>query len=202
MRTVTLMKKVGLVLFAVIGAGLLPGMAAVKTQTTYTDLFNPFGAPNPLVPNPVGQFLDPGKVICPGHALTTDPTQPCPEGSRIAGRGVLAKTRVESEDPAMAGWMTVELNANLAPDYAGPVWGKLSIQLDAGGAWEGTWNGIRERVPGQSIWTVDLRMVLHGTGGEIDGLQAKCTEMITALAPMPVLYKGVGTCRILSPQDE
>jgi hypothetical protein len=186
-------------MFVVLGAGLLVGMTAAKTQTTYTDLFNPLGLPNPLDVPPIGQFLDPGKVICPGQTLTDNPMQPCPEGSRIAGRDIRALTRVDSEDPAMAGWMTVELNANLAPDYAGPVWGKLSIQLDAGGAWEGTWNGIRERVPGQPIWTVDLSMVLHGTGGKIDGLQATCTEMITALAPMPILYKGVGTCRVLSP---
>ncbi len=202
MRT-ALTRKIAMLVAAVVGAGLLVAVAAAKIETTYTDLFNPLGFPNPLVPNQIGQFLAPGEIICPGHALTGDPAQPCPEGSRLAARGVQALNRINSEDPAMAGWMTVELNANLGPDYAGPVWGKLSIQLDAGGVWEGTWEGIREGVPGEPpIWIVEIRLELHGLGGEVDGMQAKCTEQITALTAMPVLYKGLGSCRFLQPGEK
>ncbi len=203
MRKSALTKKLSLVVVAVIGAGVLLGMTAARTELTYTDLFNPYGIPNPLVPNAVGYLENPGSLICPGHTPNADPTQPpCPEGSRIVARGVVAHSRAESESPALAGWMTVELNGNLAPDYTGPVWGKLSIQLDAGGKWEGAWNGMRKRVAGEAIWTADLRIVLHGLGGEIEGLQARCGEMITALAPMPVLYKGAGTCRVLDPDEQ
>ncbi len=195
-------RKISLVAVVLIGAGVLVGPTAAKIQTTYIDLFNPLGLPNPLVPNQVGQVLDPGKIICPGHALTGNPAQPCPEDTRLVARGVRALNRIDSEDPAMAGWMTVDLNANLGPDYAGPVWGKLSIQLDVGGVWEGTWEGIRERVADQSIWTADIRLTLHGQGGNIDGMQAKCTEQITALTAMPVLYKGLGNCRLLQPGEK
>ncbi len=202
MRTV-LMKKIALLTAVVAGAGLLVGLAAAKREITYTDLFNPLGLPNPLVPVQVGQFLDPGKIICPGQMPTGDPAQPCPEGSRMVARSARALNRIESEDPAMAGWMTVELNANADPNFAGPAWGELSIQLDAGGAWEGTWNGMRERVAGEpALWTVDLHLILHGLGGEVDGMQAKCTEMITALTPMPLLYKGVGSCQLLHPGEK
>ncbi len=202
MRTV-LARKVFVLVVVVVGAGLVVGLTAEKGQTTYTDLFNPFGLPNPLVPNQIGQLLNPGKIICSGHSFTGDPAQPCQEGSRLAARGIWALDRIDSEDPAISGWMTVELNANLGPDYAGPAWGKASIQLDAGGVWEGTWEGIRERVPVEPpIWTVDLRLQLHGIGGEVDGMQAKCTEQITALTAMPVLYKGLGSCRLLQPGEK
>ncbi len=203
MRNLEGTRKLCLVVIAVLGAGLLLGLAAAKTEITYTDLFNPLGLPNPLVPNQVGQFLDPGKIACPGHMLTADPTQPCPQGSMMVARGLRTLNRMESEDPAMVGWMTLELNANADPNFAGPAWGKLSIQLDSGGAWEGTWNGIREFVPGNPpVWTVDIHLVLHGLGGDVDGMQAKCREMITALTPMPFLYKGIGSCQLLHPGEK
>ncbi len=199
----TLIKKSALVVVVVACAGLLVGLTAAKIETTYTDLFNPLGLPNALVPNQVGQFLDPGRIMCPGQTPTGDPAQPCPEGSRMVARNVRALNRIESDDPAMAGWMTLELNANADSNFAGPAWGKLSIQLDAGGVWEGTWNGIRERAAGEPpLWTVDIHLILHGLGGEIDGMQAKCTEMITAVTPMPLLYKGVGSCRLLHPGEK
>ncbi len=201
MRILT--KSIATLVVAVLGAGLLVAVTVAKLETTYTDLFNPLGITNPLVPNQVGQLLNAGTIMCPGHALTGDPAQPCPEDSRMTARGLWALSRVDSEDAAMSGWMTVELDANLASDYAGPAWGKLSIQLDAGGMWEGTWQGIRERVPGEPpMWIVDLRIELHGTGGEVDGMQAKCTEQITALTAMPVLYKGLGSCRLLTPGEK
>ncbi len=201
MRHLVLLKKFSLVVVTVIAAGLLISMTAAKTEVTFTDLFNPFNIPNPLGVPQAGQILNPGQVICPGYTPTNDPMQPCPEGSRILIRGFQFLTRVDSESPLFAGAMTVEANANFAPDATGPAWGRFSIELDAGGTLEGTWDGFR-RIAGESVWTTQLRIVGHGLGGEVDGIQARCTEMITELDPVGVFYKGVGTCRAFEPGDE
>lgn len=200
MRTMAVIKKLGLVAVAVAMSSLL-GMAAEKNEATYTDLFNPLGLPNPLDVPMVGQILDPGKLICLAHTPTGDPMQPCPQGSRILMRGFRMLTRVNSESPSLAGWMTVSVGANLAPDYTGPAWGTFSIQLDAGGTLEGTWNGMR-RTAGESVWIAELHITGHGAGGQVEGMQAKCVEVITELTPMPIFYKGVATCRLLHPDDE
>jgi hypothetical protein len=201
MRKLVLMTKVGLVLLAVIGSGLLVGMTAARTDVTFTDLFNPLGVPNPLNVPMIGRFLDPGKVMCPGHTLTTDPMQPCPKGSRILIRGFEGLTRIDSESPSLTGWMTLEINANLTPNYTGPVWGKFSDQLDAGGKLEGTWHGTRRKA-GESVWIAELHVVGHGAGEEMEGIEARCVEVVTEITPAPILFKGVGTCRFLDHEDE
>ncbi len=204
MHKKVLLKKLSLVVVAVLGAGLLLGMAAARAEVTYANLtlqFNPFGVPNPLGVPQTGQILNPGQVMCPGNTPTGNPMLPCPQGSRIVSRGTLLLIRTESDNPALTGWLTLEHNANFAPDYSGPVWGKFSIQLDAGGSWEGTWNGIRTKT-GDSLWVVHLRIVGHGLGGNVDGMQVKGTGQITAITPMPIVLKGVGTARLLNPDGE
>lgn len=201
MGLVTLIKKFVLVVFAVASAGLLVSMAAARTEITYTDLFNPFGVPNSLDVPLIGQFLSPGKVVCPGYTPTGDPMQPCPQGSMVLFRGTQFLTRVDSKSTSLAGWMTVDANTNFAPDYTGPAWGRFSIQLDAGGTLEGTWNGFR-RKSGESVWVTELGIIGHGLGGDVAGKQAKCVEVITELTPTGIFYKGVGTCRILDENDE
>ena len=201
MHTMALFKKLSLVAVAVLGAGLLLGMTATRSQLNVTDLFNPLGLPNPMGVPPVGQLLNPPQVICPGQTPTGNPMLPCPEGSRIIERQLRLIARIESDSPDARGWLTLEHNSNYASDYTGPAWGKFSVQLDAGGSWEGTWNGIRQKT-GASLWVADLRVVGHGLGGNVDGMQLKCNEIITAVTPIPIVYKGVATCRVLDPEDE
>ncbi len=200
MCTVTLLKKLSVIVLILAGACSL-GLAAEKTEATYTDLFNPLGIPNPLEVPLIGQILDPGTLVCVAHTPTGDPMQPCPPGSRILMRGFRMQTRVDSESPSLAGWMTVSVGANLAPDYTGPAWGTFSIQLDAGGAMEGAWTGMRRKA-GESVWIAELHVIGHGAGGQVEGMQAKCVEVITELTPMPIFYKGVATCRLLHQDDE
>ncbi len=201
MRNLAQIKKFSVVLVAVLAAGLLVGLSAAQTELTFTDLFNPLGIPNPLDVPPAGQILDAGKVICPGSTPTGDPMQPCPDGSSILLRGFRFVTRVDSDSPLLAGAMTVDANTNFAPNYTGPAWGRFSIQLNAGGVLEGTWDGFRRKA-GDSVWITQLRIIGHGLGGDVEGLQAKCTEVITELTPVGIFYKGVGTCRVVDPSDE
>ena len=201
MRKITMIRRVSLVVAVVVGAGFLLGTAAARNEATLTDLFNPYGIPNPLGVPMAGAFLDPGSLICPGHTPTGDPMVPCPEGSSVLMRGFRFQTRVDSENANLAGAMTVKANVNFAADYTGPAWGDFAIQLDAGGVVEGTWSGFRRKTA-DSVWVTDLRVVGHGLGGDVDGKQVKCVEMITELTPSGIFYKGVATCRILDPGDE
>ncbi len=197
------MKKLAIACLTVLAVVLLLGASAIKTQSTYTDQFNPLGIPFPGIPQ-VGSIVNPGTISCPGHMPTGDPVQPCPAGSRIVARGVIINYPIISSDPLMRGTVTVELNANLDANYAGSVWGKVSLAPPDvtpkpwEGVWEGMWNGQRVYDP-DGVWLVLLSEEFHGQGGDVAGYKTKCTELITAYAPLPVLFQGQGSCQTTVP---
>lgn len=167
--------------------------AADKTEVTATETFDPLG----LFGSPVGQILSPGVIQCPGEQPTGNPLQPCPAGSRIHIRDFIFVSRVDASDPSLTGWMTVQLNANWDANATGPTWGLFSLALDAGGTWDGTWQGLRTQEG--SAWVVPLHVSGQGTGGAVDGMHSLSVDRIVAFAPAPVAYTGTIESRIVDP---
>ena len=168
--------------------------AADKFEITASETFDPFGILGP----PTGEFLAPGTVKCPGYEPTGDPMQPCPVGSRQHTRDVVVKSRTESSDPAMSGWMTVVLNSNLDADGVGPVWGTFRSELDGGGVWEGTWQGLR--IAEDGYWVAPLHVVGKGYGGLVDGMKMMGEDVIWSPVTPPYVYLGSIKVRILDPK--
>jgi hypothetical protein len=178
------------------GALIAPNsFAADKFELTASETFDPFGI---LGGPPIGEFLASGTVKCPGYEPTEDPMQPCPVGSRQHTRDVVVKSRTESSDPAMSGWMTVVLNSNLDADGVGPVWGTFRSELDGGGIWEGTWQGLRTAEDG--YWIAPLHVVGKGYGGLVDGMQMMGEDVIWSPVTPPYVYLGSIKVRILDPK--
>lgn len=180
---------------AFVGAPAMFGYASAadKTLISGTETFDPFGLLGP----PVGQILDLGTVQCPGQEPTGDPLQPCPLGSRTHIRGFTFVSRVDSLDPSLGGEMTVVLNANFDADSTGPAWGTFSLALDAGGVWDGTFEGRRRRVGDH--WVLPLHVSGRGTGGAIDGAHLMAVDVITISTPAPVAYTGEIEGRVVDP---
>ena len=170
--------------------------AADKTEVTGTEVFDPLG----LFGAPVGEILLPGAVTCPSFEPTGDPLQPCPVGARIHIRDYKFVSRVNSTDPALAGWMTVVLNANFDANATGPTWGTFSLALDAGGTWDGTYQGIRFQEG--STWVIPFHVSGQGTGGAIDGMHLLAVDRIVAFAPAPVVYTGSIEGCIIDPHSK
>lgn len=168
--------------------------AADKTIVTGTETFDPFGL---LGGGQIGDILSPGTVNCPGFEPTGDPLQPCPPGSRINFRDMKIRSRVESTDPRYTGWLTLTLNGNFDAASTGPVWGTSSIALDAGGTWDGTWQGMRVQEGG--LWITPLHFSGQGTGGVVDGMQVLGVDRVVAPTPAAILYTGSVQARILDP---
>jgi len=102
-----------------------------------------------------------------------------PSGN-IHARGAITQYLEEPSDPRMAGINTVVMNANLLPDYSGPVWGTFHNEVTVGedcpggGAWEGTWAG-RVKANGACSY----HAVGHGSSGCVEGMHFKLTADCT-----------------------
>jgi hypothetical protein len=169
--------------------------AADKYEITASEVFDPGG----IFGDETGEFLSFGTVKCPGYEPTGNPLQPCPVGSRQHTRDVMVKSRTDSSDPAMSGWMTVVLNSNLDADGVGPVWGTFRTELDGGGGiWEGTWQGLRTAEDG--YWIAPLHVVGKGYGGLVDGMQMMGEDVIWSPVTPPYVYLGSIKVRILDPK--
>lgn len=167
-----------------------------KNEVTGTESFDPFGFFGP----PVGQILSPGSVKCPGHQPTGNPLEPCPAGSRIQIRDFTYVSRVNASDPALSGWMTVVSNANWDANATGPMWGTASLAVDAGGTWDGTWQGVR--IQEASTWVIPIHYSAQGTGGAVDGMHSLVVDRAVAFAAMPVAYVGTVEGRIVDPHGK
>ena len=181
-----------------VGALIAPtSFAADKFDVVASETFDPLGLVLG-VGNEVGEFLAPPTVTCPGHEPTGNPMQPCPVGSRTHLRNTVLVSRVDSTDPNMSGWMTVELNSNMDADFAGPVWGTFSIAIDSGGTWEGTWQGLRVRVA-EELWTATLHVQGIGFGGAVDGMKLMAEDEIVSPTPVAIVYFGSIQGRVVVP---
>jgi hypothetical protein len=186
-------------IFLSMGALIAPtAFAAEKSYFEASETFDPFG----YYGTPVGYYLSPGTVKCPGDDPTGNPEQPCPLGSRTHTRDVLVVVRVDSSDPRMAGWMTVELNGNFDADGAGPVWGTFNAALDSGGTWEGTWQGRRVFDPEaeEEKWTAELHVSAKGYGGIVDGMIQMSEDHIKSPTAVPIAWLGEIQGRIVDPK--
>jgi hypothetical protein len=176
---------------------MLPAFAAaqaVTTQLTATEVFDPF---NVFGNGAVGQFLSAGTVDCPGAQPTGNPMQPCPPGSRMRFRNVVWQSRLDSTSPLLAGHFVNEGNNNFDADATGQVWGTFRINLDAGGAWEGTCTATRSKVG--SVWVIHVRGVGRGTGGAVDGMHLSFTEVAPMATFMPLFWLGSVEAEVLAP---
>jgi hypothetical protein len=93
--------------------------------------------------------------------------------------------QITSSDPLVAGTMIHYMTATInAVTGEGPVHGSLTITPDAnteGGVWEGNFTGYRSKMPGSdTLFTIPLKVVGHGRGGTINGMQIYMDEVITA----------------------
>ena len=172
------------------------GVAAEKYDVTASEVFNPFDI-LPGVPV-LGQFVYPGTAKCPGYVPTGDPVQPCPAGSRTHLRGTVIISQLISMDARMTGLMTIELNANWDADFSGPLWGTFSMAVDSGGTWEGTWQGLRERIA-EDQWAGTLHVIGKGYGGIVDGMKLMAEDQIVSFTAAPIAYLGMIEGRIVDP---
>jgi hypothetical protein len=170
--------------------------AAEKINLTATDTFDPFGLGGPVV----GEILDPGTVTCPGFEPTGNPEDPCPAGSRINTRGFTIITRIVADTDLVTGNATIVVNANFDAFGTGPAWGTITIDIDAGGAWEGTWEGIR--VMEGYVWVLPVHASFQGTGGLVDGMRYRNVDTIYSNTPVVVAYEGYIEGIIIDPHSE
>ncbi len=92
-------------------------------------------------------------------------------------RGLVGAARITSTDPRLTGNALQTVNAQvLMADGSGLVWGKLEIQADAGGVWEGSFEG-KTGPTSSGQWVTTLKLVGHGTGGGIEGLLFRADEL-------------------------
>ncbi len=131
---------------------------------------------------PVGLIVNPGVVTCPGgNEPTGNPFFPCPPGSRTGIRGLTVMARVTGtgeNGQFVTGWNLIEENANYDANLTGRLWGKFTLTLDDGrGTWEGVFTALRTLENGQPKEV--FRVVGHGSGALIDGMQLKATMVNT-----------------------
>ena len=68
----------------------------------------------------------------------------------------------------------------------GPCHGSFTLTPDPdivgeGAVWVGTYEGYRSKTSDPSVFTLPLKLVAHGRGGTIDGMQGKMTVTLTVL---------------------
>ena len=177
-------------------AEIVIGQPDKKITFNATEYFDPF---NIMGEGPIGEFLHFGSLQCPGEEPTGDPALPCPQGSRTHSRGVRWISRVESGTAGIpGGWMTVEGNDILDPEFNGPQWGTFSLDYDGSDAvFEGRWHGVRSKDGG--VWITVLTITGRITGGPYDGATVIATDRITSVVPMPVFYIGEIEGTIINP---
>lgn len=159
-------------------AGEASGTGANKVPYLATGVWDPFGN---FGGEPIGAFLDPGELECPGTEPTGSPPR-CPLGSLTHQRGMVIRDRVETVGGIGNAWVTIVINTNLDRMGEGPLWGTFHAALDAGGAWDGVYVGKRALGPstcdGGLCYVETLRGVGCGEGGPVDGMKLKFREEI------------------------
>jgi len=104
---------------------------------------------------------------------------------------------ITCSDPLVAGTMTHYLSGKMnAVTGEGPVHGNWTLVPQAnteGGVWEGNYTGYRSKMPGSdTLFVLPLKLVGHGRGGTIEGMQTSYNTTITAWGTPPVGWYGSG----------
>ena len=159
--------------------------------------------------------VSPGTLTCPGGELVFDPfgmpyCANSPTGRLNIRDSVLWACVTSPAEPRMTGVGIFSVNANLAADSSGPVWGKWKIvpmeNCDKDGLfpadlvmaatryWRGSWQGKRLFYGDMIVpfWVGDLKLIGKGKGGNLEGLRFKGTELITTYTPFPLPYEALG----------
>jgi hypothetical protein len=105
------------------------------------------------------------------------------------------------------------IGQSLNREGEGPAHGSFTLTLESGGVWNGTWTGYRSYAPPAPAFPTDplwlsfpfppipssafvfeapLKMVAHGTGGNIDGKKFTATDVIRTFGIPPTYYYGIG----------
>jgi hypothetical protein len=133
-----------------------------------------------------------GIVNCQGNAAPTgDFLSPCGPGVSGTIRNRIVFAIVSTSDPRIAGPQVIVTNVNFDGNGEGRMWGTFELQVPDGGVIAGSFHGTAQL----SSVTLDLDAVGHGTGGAVDGLQLKISDVHNAPPPTP----GVLLIRVLNP---
>ncbi len=136
-----------------------------------------------------------GTVECPGGSPTGlfPFGPPCTPGSRVNIRGLVVQSEWVATDSRVTGVFTNVFSGNFdgwtqwGPG-SGPVRGACSLAVAGGGLWRGTAQGYRT-VNADGV-SVAFHIVMHGTGGTVEGLQLELDLIATPPAAMGETFTG------------
>jgi hypothetical protein len=73
----------------------------------------------------------------------------------------------------------------------GPMWGTYTLTNDAGGVWEGTYEGWRSKT-GEAQWTLPLKVFGHGKSGNVQGMKSFFNDVIIISGTPPAGWPPAG----------
>lgn len=133
--------------------------------------------------------------------LILPPAKMWTAGRVLQIRDVHAFEAITATDPRVTG--TFEHYLSLSLDVVtgeGPCHGSFTLTPDPaivgeGAVWQGTYEGYRSKTSDPLVFTLPLKLVAHGRGGNIDGMQAEMTITLTVLTnetyyPAPIYWWG------------
>jgi hypothetical protein len=165
-------------------------------------------SPSPVAPLEQSSL---NKAIITEYTLTTSPapfTANPADYIFMAGRTLHMKNypvvdNVVASDPRITGRMEHVLSLKLdVVTGEGPCNGSFKAYPDPsvtnGGYWEGTYEGYRSKTDNPYVFTLPLKLVLHGRGGTIDKMQAFAEATLTVYTnaeyyPLPIYWTAEGT---------
>ena len=196
----TILLSIGAILVSIpVFADPPPDAGLTRTEIEGVDNWGWQGGPpsTPTIKCPGGELMEP--FDC-SDSMT----------GRLHLRGGSGWSCMTSNDPRMTGVGLYTSNGNFDADSNGPVWGEWKmvpmegcnkdavyseafedLVNDATSYWYGTWNGQREFDGDVNAWVGELKVVGHGFGDDLDGLQFKGTMWITTFTPFPLPYEYI-----------
>jgi hypothetical protein len=148
------------------------------------------------------------KKVITNFTMSHHPIAPYPDGTGMTQtpggiwhlkdvevhEGVLIKYENGTEE---TGEMIHYLSSTMDAAGEGPVHGSFTMTLESGGVWKGTYQGYRSialppPVPG-FIFELPLKVVAHGSGGNIDGMKLTMIDVIRAMGVPPSAWFGGGS---------
>ncbi len=117
---------------------------------------------------------------------------------KIQKYGVYEK--IVSDDPIVNGTMVHYLSTSInAVTGEGPVQGSWTLTPTGdvgGGVWEGIYQGYRSKTDVPNVYSLPLKLVGHGKGGTIDGMQVYSEVQLTVYTSgesvLPTFWFGSG----------
>lgn len=150
------------------------------------------------------------KIVITQFTFTSTPgpfTANPNEFMTIVGTTLLLKKypvtdNVVASDPRLTGNMEHVLSLKLdIYTGEGPCKGSFKLYPDPavanGGYWEGTYHGYRSKTDDPFVFMLPLKMVAHGRGGSIDGMQGFMDANLTVYTnpeyyPLPIYWTAAG----------